>query len=252
MMEITSPVLSIITVVYNAEKLIEPTLKSVMDQTYSGIEYILIDGASKDQTLAIVQKYRSGIAILVSEKDQGIYDAMNKGLARATGDYVLFLNAGDLLYDPETIAKIFLQNPPSDIYYGEVENIDFEGHSLGLRRLRPPEKLDWKSFRWGMLVSHQAIIVRKSLTDPFDRNYKISADIDWCINSMKKAKVITHTHQIISKYLVGGVSRQNTILSWKERFQIMRDHYGVISTFLFHVLIGFRFIGYYLRSGKLD
>src|SRR4051812_1110497 len=98
------PVLSVITVVYNNVSHIERTLLSVLDQTYPHIEYIVIDGASTDGTLVIIEKYKDRIAKLISEPDKGIYDAMNKGLAIATGDYVLFMNSGDEIYARETVA----------------------------------------------------------------------------------------------------------------------------------------------------
>jgi glycosyltransferase involved in cell wall biosynthesis len=92
------PVLSVITIVYNNARDIDRTLLSVLNQIYDGIEYIVVDGASNDGTLEIIKRYESRIAKLISEKDKGIYDAMNKGLALATGDYVIFMNSGDEFY----------------------------------------------------------------------------------------------------------------------------------------------------------
>ena len=106
-MELSLPSLTIITIVYNRVKDIEYTLKSITEQTYKNIEYIVIDGNSNDGTLDIIQKYLDKINHLVSEKDNGIYDAMNKGLRLATGDYVLFINGGDNLHQKNTIENIF-------------------------------------------------------------------------------------------------------------------------------------------------
>jgi len=246
------PGISIITVVYNAVDILEPTLLSVLNQSYPHIEYIVVDGASKDGTLELIKKYEHRIGKWVSGKDKGIYDAMNKGLELASLDYVLFLNAGDILKSENTIKDLFENYKGADIYYGRVELIDQSGKVLGERRLKPPAHLNWRSFRWGMLVSHQAFIPKKSLTEPYNLNFKISADIDWCIRCMKKAQTLENTHKIISQYLIGGASRKNTILSWKERYRIMQRHYGTPSTLWFHFLIGFRFLGYYTRTGKLD
>lgn len=246
------PVLSIITVVYNARPLLLKTMESVWQQTYSPIEYILIDGASTDGTAELLTSYRSRLSCLISEPDTGIYDAMNKGLALATGDYVLFLNAGDALADADVIEKIFKENDHADLYYGQVMLINGLGESLGERRHRPPAALTWKSFKMGMLVSHQAFIPSRSITSAFRTDLKISADIDWCIECMKKASSIVNTKLIISKYLTGGLSRQNTIRSWRERFAVMKKHYGLMTTLVSHLRIVLRFTGYYLMSRRLD
>lgn len=246
------PLISIITVVYNAGETIIPTLLSIFNQTYQQIEFILIDGASTDRTLELALNYSGKIDYWRSEKDSGIYDAMNKGLETATGEYVFFLNAGDQLHHPTVIDEIFSGEIIGNLYYGSVELIDQSGKSLGKRRHLPPEKLTWKSFRMGMLVSHQAFIPERRITSAYRTDLKISADIDWCIACMKNADVIVNTHQVISKYLVGGMSRQNTLLSWKERYAVMKKFYGPVSTLFFHILIALKFTGYYLKSRRLD
>ncbi|WP_370526631.1 glycosyltransferase [Pedobacter sp. HDW13] len=105
------PKLTVITIVYNNVRDIERTLKSVLNQTYKKIEYIVIDGASTDGTLQVVEQYKNQVSKIVSEPDKGIYDAMNKGLAIATGDYVLFMNSGDELYDQHTVEDVFTSSP---------------------------------------------------------------------------------------------------------------------------------------------
>ena len=185
------PKLSVITIVYNNVRDIERTLLSVVNQTYPNIEYIVVDGASTDGTLELLKKYESKLSKLITEKDQGIYDAMNKGLALATGDYVLFMNSGDEIYAPDTVEKIFATEPDADIYYGETEMFDEHWQSLGRRRHQVPERFTWKSFRFGMSVSHQAIYIKRSLTEPYDLQYQLSSDIDWVIKCAKKAKKIT-------------------------------------------------------------
>ncbi|RZK61390.1 MAG: glycosyltransferase, partial [Pedobacter sp.] len=147
------PKLTVITIVYNNVRDIERTINSVLNQTYPKIEYIIIDGKSTDGTLDIIEKYRSKISKIVSEPDKGIYDAMNKGLALATGDYVLFMNSGDEIYDETTVEDIFESAPGADIYYGETEMYNDDWESLGRRRHEAPDEFDWKSFKYGMSIS---------------------------------------------------------------------------------------------------
>src|SRR3569832_763422 len=127
------PMFCVFFVVFFFDRDIERTMLSVLNLTYPNIEYIFIDGASNDGTLDIIRKYRDRIK-LISEKDNGIYDAMNKGLNMATGDYVLFMNSGDEIYARDTVAKVFATAEDADIYYGETEMINDEGESLGQRR----------------------------------------------------------------------------------------------------------------------
>lgn len=234
------PKISIITVVFNGQSLIERTVKSVLSQTYSNIEYLIIDGASSDQTLAVIEPYRSAIHTLVSEKDNGIYDAMNKGLKRATGEYVLFLNAGDELYTDDTISSVFLHGE-ADVYYGNTSVVNENGLVLGDRRLTPPEQLNWKSLRFGMNVSHQSFIAKRRICPDYDLNYKISADIDWMISVLKKAERVINTKNYISKFLAGGESNKRMKSALKERFDIMIRHYGFISTVFSHLYILLRY-----------
>jgi glycosyltransferase involved in cell wall biosynthesis len=182
------PTLSVITVVYNNVADIGRTLLSVLNQTHPAIEYIVIDGGSTDGTLDIINTYKSRIAKLVSEPDKGIYDAMNKGLAMATGDYVIFMNSGDEFYAADTVEKVFATADDADIYYGETEMVNARRESLGQRRHKAPRKFTWRSFKYGMSVSHQAIYIRRALTEPYDPAYQLSADIDWIIRAAKKAK----------------------------------------------------------------
>ena len=154
-----TPKFSIITVTYNAEAVLEDTILSVISQTYHHIEYIIIDGASKDRTLSIAERYRDRITQIVSEPDKGLYDAMNKGINLATGDYLCFLNAGDSFHEDDTLQQMVhtlgIGELP-DVIYGETALVNKERHFLRMRRLSAPEVLTWKSFKQGMLVCHQA------------------------------------------------------------------------------------------------
>jgi glycosyltransferase involved in cell wall biosynthesis len=246
------PKLSVITVVYNNARDVERTLRSVLNQTYPNIEYIVIDGASTDGTLEIIRRYQDGLAKVVSEKDTGIYDAMNKGLALASGDYVLFMNSGDELYAPDTVEKVFATAPDADIYYGETEMYNEAWQSIGKRRHSVPEKFTWRSFRFGMTISHQAIYIRRSLTEPYDRQYQLSADIDWILTATKKAKNTVNVPGYVAKYLVGGMSKKRHRESLKERFAIFTKHFGLIPNLFNHVVIAAKLLFYYLRYGRTN
>jgi glycosyltransferase involved in cell wall biosynthesis len=245
------PKLSVITVVYNGVRDIERTMLSVLNQTYPNIEYLVIDGNSNDGTLDIIKKYQGRIK-LISERDTGIYDAMNKALKVANGDYVLFMNAGDEIYAPDTVAKVFATADDADIYYGETEMINDKGESLGQRRHKAPEKFTWRSFKYGMSVSHQAIYIRRSLTDQYNERYHLSADIDWIIRAAKKAKKIVKVDGYVAKYLVGGMSKQKHKQSLLERYAIMNRYYGSIPTMFYHLVIAFNLGWYWLRHRRTN
>ena len=163
---------SIVTITFNAEGALPRTLESVLRQGYPAIEHLIVDGASADGTLGVAYDYKrrsdsaaNGHAVAISsEPDRGLYDAMNKGLARATGDYVCFLNAGDYLPATDTIGLLARTAASAmdaggglpAVIYGDTDIVDDAGRYLGPRRLRPPRNLSWRSFRHGMLVCHQA------------------------------------------------------------------------------------------------
>ena len=233
-----TPKFSVITVCYNAQATLEDTIQSVIAQTYHHVEYIIVDGASKDRTLSIINRYRDRITTVVSEPDKGLYDAMNKGLRLATGDYVCFLNAGDSFHEDDTLQQMVhtlreLTELP-DVLYGETELVDAEGHFVRMRRLQAPEHLTWHSFRQGMLVCHQAFFAKRTLAEPYDLRYRFSADFDWCIRIMKKSKVLHNTHLTLIDYLEEGMTTRNHKASLHERFRIMTKHYGWLSTVVHH------------------
>lgn len=232
------PKFSIITVTYNAGATLEDTIQSVITQSYKNLEYIIVDGGSKDRTLDIIRQYRTHIHTVVSEPDRGLYDAMNKGTRLATGDYICFLNAGDELHEDDTLLMMvhsITGNVLPDVLYGETAIVDEEGHFLRMRRLSAPEHLTWKSFRKGMLVCHQAFFARRDLVEPFDLSYRFSADFDWCIRIMKKSQTLHNTHLTLIDYLNEGMTTRNHKASLKERFRIMCKYYGYFPTILRHL-----------------
>jgi glycosyltransferase involved in cell wall biosynthesis len=247
-----NPTLSVITVVYNNVKDIERTMLSVLNQTFSDLEYIVIDGGSKDGTLDVLHRYESRLKHLISEPDQGIYDAMNKGISLAEGKYVLFMNSGDEIYGKETVAEVFESASSADIYYGETEMYNEQWQSLGQRRHHAPEVFSWRSFRLGMSISHQAIYIKKSLIEPFDLKYKYSADIDWILKAAKKASNIVNTRMYVAKYLVGGISKEKHLESLKERFMILSRHYGILPNIINHFFIALNLAGYYIRHRRTN
>ena len=245
---------SIVTITFNAARTLQRTLDSVACQTYADIEHLIIDGASKDDTVTIAQRYQEQSrheVVIRSEPDRGLYDAMNKGLQKATGDYLVFLNAGDTLYAPGTIETVVrCASKPSlsleraggeaAVIYGDTAITDAEGNFLHLRTHRPPEHLSWRSFKQGMLVCHQAFYVRTEIARecPYDLQYRHSADVDWCIRVMKEADCLglplVNTHAILANFEEGGDTTQHHRDSLKERFKVMMHHYGLFQTVVMH------------------
>jgi glycosyltransferase involved in cell wall biosynthesis len=246
--------LSIITITYNAEKVIERTLKSVFSQTNQNFEYLIIDGISKDNTLNIAQNYC--VENIVSEVDKGIYDAMNKGLAKAKGEYIWFMNAGDEIADNEVVEKFLkIVEQNADIYYSDTEIVNEEGIKLGLRSETTPHQLpktlQWQDFKYGMLVCHQSFIIRKSIAPYYLLNHHYSADIDWEINCLKASHKNIYLDFILSKYLIGGFSVKNLKASLWDRFLILKKHFGLFPTILNHLIILLRGISFTInKKGK--
>lgn len=251
------PLLTIVTITFNAEKYLERTLESVQRALAhidpASLEYLIIDGGSKDNTLAIAQQY-DFISRIVSERDKGLYDAMNKGLRLATGQYIWFLNAGDEVYDQEVLQKLNKQlhsNP--DICYSDAMFVREDGSEVGLRsKFTPhdlPTNLHWQDFKFGMKVCHQAFIVKTSLAPEYDIT-NLSADIDWEITCLKKANTVVSLNFVLCKYLLGGTSVQNHKRSLTDRFKVLRNHFGLFPTLLNHFFIFWRGYRFVQKNGK--
>lgn len=246
------PLVTIVTVCYNSAPLLEGTIRSVLAQSYPHIEYLVIDGASTDHTATIIRLMENlnrrllnaKVFKTISEPDNGLYDAMNKGLKMASGDFVLFLNAGDRLFEKDTIQKMMEQcTTETDVLYGEVMLVSETRRHLGTRSERTtrklPEQLTWKSLQQGMVVCHQAFMARNSIAPQYMQN-NLAADIDWVISILKKSRQTVNTHQIVAEYLVGGLSRKRHRQSLKDRFAVMRKHYGLLPTLWVHLRIFLR------------
>lgn len=246
------PKVSIITIVFNNRDNFIKTINSVRRQSYPNIEYIIVDGGSKDGTMDIIKQNEDIISKWISEPDKGIYDAMNKGIKMASGEYLWFLNGGDMIYSENTLNEVFASGENADVYYGDTELVDEDGKSFGRRKLKtPPENLSWKNMIDGMVITHQSLIIRKSVVVDYDLNYRHCADIDWTIKVLKSSKNIINTKKIISSFLLGGYSRKNTISSLVERIKILSRHFNIFYVLLNHVKLAFKFIIHIIKYRKI-
>lgn len=233
------PTVSIITITYNAERFLERTIQSIIGQSETDYEYIVIDGKSTDGTMDIIKRYETHITTWISEPDGGLYDAMNKGLHRARGEYVWFMNAGDTLHDSQTLANLLtaIQKTPADVYYSDALFVRNDGTSVGLRsQITPhvlPQNLTWRDMALGMKVCHQAFLARRSLAPDYPLN-NLSADLDWEIRCLKAAKQIQFLPFVLCNYLVGGLSVQHHRRSLTDRFRVLVTHFGLLKTVINH------------------
>lgn len=252
---------TIVTCTYNAAPVLQRTLDSVLSQKYADVEHLILDGLSKDDTvrMALAYKERSEKlgndhdVVVISEKDGGLYDAMNKGIRHATGDYIVFLNAGDTFPDSDTLDTIASSIGDGEqlpgVLYGDTNIVDMDHHFLRHRRLTPPKRLTWRSFKLGMLVCHQAFYARTDLAKETlynNADYRFSADVDWCIRIMKlcakRHLALRNVNAVIVDYLDGGMTNKNHNASLKERFHVMAKHYGYVQTVFLHLYFVLRSI----------
>ena len=198
---------SIITVVFNGKEHIEATMRSVLGQDYPDLEYIVIDGGSTDGTVHVIRHHAARLAYWSSEKDRGIYDAMNKGLAVATGDWVLFMNAGDEFYSSKTVSSVF-KAPAQDatVIYGgvEIRYPDF----IRVERPGKVAKL-WQ----GMQFSHQSAFIdrRYHQAHPFNISNRIAADLEFFYGAYQAGARFSETAEVVSRVITGGVSETNRV-----------------------------------------
>jgi glycosyltransferase involved in cell wall biosynthesis len=251
--------LTIITITYNADRYLDRTLASVRHALAqvadpSVVEYLIVDGKSTDDTLEIAKNYSDVITKLVSEPDQGLYNAMNKGQRLASGKYIWFLNAGDEVYDRDVIVKLLRAlESQDDVYYSDAMFVRQNGEQVGLRSRFTPHSLSqnitWRDFSLGMKICHQAFIAKREIATLYDEG-NLSADIDWEILCLKKANNAIFLPFVLCKYLLGGVSVQNHRRSLTDRFEVLRKHFGFIPTLLNHILIFWRGFWFAKKNGK--
>jgi glycosyltransferase involved in cell wall biosynthesis len=229
------PQISVLVVTRNAVEKLHYTIDNLLTLEYENIEIIVQDGASTDGTIDYL-KTTSEPVKWESKPDGGIYDAMNRALERASGDYVWYVNAGDRIWSTRVLDSV---DGTADIYYGETLISSPQGEILGLRKKRLPKHLTWKSFLRGMVVCHQSILVRREIAPRYDLSYKTAADIEWVIASLRRANKIVNMNRVVSVFELGGESTRNRSLALKERFKIMCRNFGLLPTVAAH--IGFVF-----------
>ena len=219
----TPPRITVITVCFNAQDVIEKTLRSVVSQTYDKLEYVIVDGASKDGTMAIVERYREAIerggGRIVSEPDKGLYDAMNKGVRLATGEWFLLLNCDDIFVDEHVVADaaaFIAQHPEADVVYGNTEQVWDYGKVLSA-----PETA-YRNRK--MCISPQATFVRTALhlSHPFDLKYRYAADFEQSTSFVREGRTFLHFDRLVSRVeLSSGVTFDNHYASEEEIYDIL-------------------------------
>jgi glycosyltransferase involved in cell wall biosynthesis len=238
------PRFSIITVCFNSLGPLQRTTESLASQVGANYEHVIIDGGSTDGTQEWLAQQNRANFRWISQKDDGLYDAMNKGLERANGEYVWFVNAGDLVESPHTIQRLgeaALNNP--DILYGEVLLFTPDGRIIGTRSdsttRKLPDVLKWQDMKFGMVVSHQAFIPKRRIA-PHYMEGNLCADIDWVINCLKRADSVVHTHQILARFETGGLSTTRHQASIRDRYFVLQHHFGILPNFCNHIYIIWR------------
>ncbi len=224
------PLISIVTVVYNGEKYLEQTIKSVIGQSYDNVEYIIIDGGSTDGTLDIIKKYENWIDYWASEKDSGIYDAMNKGTDVATGEYMAFLNADDW-YERDTLTVISdnILEHKRDYFFGNIDV--YKNEKYQSTWLPKPQK-----YKRAMPIYHPGLFVKTEFlkANKFDTSYKIVSDYEFIIKLILKKKTYVHIPKTLTCFRDGGISNTQNTLKDKECFRLQYKHFG-----LFYASLGY-------------
>lgn len=210
------PSITLITVTFNAENELPDTLESAAKQSFKNFEHWVIDGGSKDGTIEVVKKFPH--VKWISEKDNGLYDAMNKGIQKASGEFVYFLNAGDALFDSDVLQKINaeISSQKYDMIYGDVF---FKNHPSGVDFVQG-RKVSYTDYFFSIALCHQAAFIKKELFDKlgvYKLDYKILADQEWFVNYFKNCDRSLYIPQTVAAYETVG-------LSYKQRFRNMTEN----------------------------
>jgi glycosyltransferase involved in cell wall biosynthesis len=219
--------ISIVTVCFNSEATIRDTIESVLSQSYQYIEYIIIDGDSKDRTMEIVAEYKDRIDIIISESDKGIYDAMNKGMRLATGDYVGILNSDDVFASPETIEKLaeflfthsYLDGCFGDLVYVHREDME------KISRFFSSKYFTSEKIRFGLMLPHPTFYVRPNLFKKFGYyklGYRVSADFELMTRFIKGGAKLLRNPRVMVKMREGGISSNGFWWRVHQNFEIVR------------------------------
>lgn len=237
--------ITVITVCYNAAKTIEQTILSVIHQTYPHIEYIIVDGASTDGTLDIIQKYQQNIACLISEPDTGVYDAMNKGIRYASGDFILFLGADDVLYCDRVLQNVAAKMIDRNVvYYGNVIQL-------------PTHKLYWGKFnkyKFGMgNICHQSIFYPRQVFnhDLFDTKYTVYADYVFNLRIYNTVRFV-YIDEVIAYFDVRGISSRSVdAIFKKDKYRLIIDNLGYVPLFCRGIYHGLVFLRNFFLENKV-
>lgn len=228
------PLVTVITIVLNGVKYIEETMKSVVNQTYDNVEYLVIDGGSTDGTLDTIKKYESQINYWLSEPDKNIYDAMNKGIDLAHGAWINFMNAGDRFYESNTIEKVFKEyDPNSDFIYGHHQIIYDQNFSKIQKTL--PTKDIWK----GMAFCHQSLFVKTSIMKCYKFNIKntMNADYEFICSAYMNNFKFYNTGIVVSSILAGGLSDSGCLKRVRDHWSIARKYSKSIKIDIYYILL---------------
>ncbi len=240
------PLISVVTVSLNGKEYIEDTMLSVIEQSYDNVEYIIIDGESTDETLDIIRKYEDHIDCLISEPDSGIYDAMNKAIDLATGDWINFMNCGDSFYNKDVIQTIFSgTHIDTDVIYGDTQFV----YDDGSKRIFRAKKLDY--FWKGLRFYHQSVFVKTALAklNKFNLNYEIAADYDFLFNLYQRQHSFKDTKIVISNMATGGQSYNRRVQAFQDCRRTVRRHIisFKVEKYYFFLILQIR-LNFFIRS----
>lgn len=245
------PLVSIVTVVFNGEEYIEQTIKSVINQTYKNIEYIIIDGASSDKTVDIIKKYVKEIDFWISEEDNGIYYAMNKGIDISSGDWCIFMNAGDTFSSNNVLSKVFEQVNEGFLYFGRIKiGGDNSNKLIPNKRINSANISNWLK---NHEPNHQAIFFPKSFykRNHYNISFRISSDYDYKLKALEECQY-KFVDTIIANFLLGGISTFPSLDNLKKQYierHIINKKHSKKSLKLFHLLKAY--IKFYIFKFKV-
>ena len=225
------PLLSIITICYNIKDEIEKTCQSIVSQTWQDFEWIVVDGGSTDGTVDILNQYRSRMNVFISEPDKGVYNAMNKGIKLASGEWLNFMNGGDTYAANDVLEKVFKDKKyDADVLYGNVNKIYPDGHT---EHSHYKNKLDLFYFA-NDVINHQSTFIRRSLFDKYglyDEKYRIASDWEKWIIFMKNGCMFKKVDMTVADFMCNGISSNQSALAI-EKEEICKKYFVKQSRYL--------------------
>jgi glycosyltransferase involved in cell wall biosynthesis len=225
------PLVTVVTVVRNGGHLLERTIQSVLEQSYDNIEYIIIDGASTDGTIDIIRNYEHSLAYWISEPDKGLYDAMNKGAGLSSGDWINFMNAGDVFYRPDSVQTVMnCKDDHDDLVYGHCQMIYDQKFSVIWKTKKVTDL--WK----GMICRHQSLFTRASVFKkiPFDLQFKIGADFAFIFSCYQYGCRFHNLDLVVASVTLGGLSDVNIVLAMQENLRAVMQFTNTMKIKLYY------------------